>query len=93
MEYIKICNLVILDESGYIPLDKDDAIKIYNIINMINKVTPLIVITNREFTQWKNIFYDEVLASTIIDRLIVNSLILNIKCESYRLTNYKKSLE
>ena len=84
-DYIKTCDIVILDEFGYVPYERSDAIEIYNLINMINNYASLVIVTNREFSSWKDIFYDEVIASTILDRLIENVFILNIKAESYRL--------
>ena len=91
MEYIKSCDLVIIDEFGYIPLDTKDVISLYNIINNINNYTSIIVITNRDFVNWKDIFYDEVLASTILDRLLEKSFLIKIDSESYRIKDKNKT--
>lgn len=84
-EYIKSCDLVVIDEFGYIPLTQDDVLILYELINTINSYASLIIITNREFDSWKTIFYDEIIASTLLDRIIENALVIRIDAESYRL--------
>ena len=90
MEYIKLVDLIVIDEFGYIPLDTKDVIKLYNLINKINNYASIMIVTNREFVTWKDIFYDEALASTILDRLIEKSFIIKIETESYRLKKHQE---
>lgn len=90
IDYIKSSDLVVIDEVGYIPVSRDDAIKLYNLINEINNYTSICIITNREFNNWGDIFIDKVMASTILDRLIENFIILRIDAKSYRVLKHEE---
>ncbi len=61
IDYIKSSNLVVIDEVGYIHVSREDAIKLYNLINEINNYTSICIITNREFDNWGDIFIDKVM--------------------------------
>lgn len=90
IDYIKSSDLVVIDEVGYIPVSREEAIKLYNLINEINNYASICIITNREFNSWGDIFIDKVMASTIIDRLIENSIILKIDAKSYRVLKHEE---
>ena len=51
----------------------------------------LIVTSNKSFTDWGEIFNDQVLATAILDRLLHHATTLNIKGESYRLKEKRKA--
>ena len=51
----------------------------------------LIVTSNKSFLDWGEIFNDQVLATAILDRLLHHATTLNIKGESYRLKEKKRS--
>lgn len=91
LEYMKSCDLVIIDEFGYIPLTHEQAIETYNVLDKLNRTTSLLVVTNRIFQDWKNIFYDEMLASTLLDRIIEKCLVINMRGYSYRLQSHKEN--
>ena len=88
INYIRECQLVILDELGYVPMEREDALLLYKLINEINVVTSLIIVTNREFEMWHEIFFDEVVATTILDRLIANCQVMKFSGRSYRLAKH-----
>ena len=56
-----------------------------------NKST--IITTNIPFIKWSDVFYDEMLANAILDRLIHHSYIINITGKSYRLKNASNNLK
>jgi len=88
VNYIRECQLVILDELGYLPMEREDALLLYKLINEINAVTSLIIVTNREFEMWHEIFCDEIIAATILDRLIANCQVMKFSGRSYRLAKH-----
>ncbi|WP_415813732.1 ATP-binding protein, partial [Deinococcus marmoris] len=47
--------------------------------------------SNKGFTDWGDVLGDAVVASAILDRLLHHSHVLNIKGESYRLREKRKS--
>jgi len=89
LKYIDECKLLVLDEVGYLPLLAEDAKTIYSYITNYNSKLSLIIITNREFESWKDLFYDEVIATTLLDRLVERCQIIRLVGESYRYLNHK----
>lgn len=51
----------------------------------------LIVISNKSFMDWGEVFNDFVLAATILDRLLHHATTLNVKGESYRLKEKRRA--
>jgi len=89
LKYIDECKLLVLDEVGYLPLSAEDAKTIYSFITAYNNKLSLIIVTNREFEGWKDLFYDEVIATTLLDRLVERCQIIKLAGESYRYLNHR----
>lgn len=80
-------DLLICDEWGYIPFEKEGSQLLFQIISECYEKRSVILATNLEFSKWDGIFYDEKLTSAIIDRLVHHSHLLVHSGPSYRLTN------
>lgn len=80
-------NLFILDEWGYVPLDKEGSQLLFQIISDCYETRSVIITTNLEFSKWINIFYDKEMTAAMIDRLIHHSHLLLFEGESYRVKN------
>lgn len=63
-------DLILLDELGYIPLDRTGAQLLFEVISQCYEQKSLVINTNIEFSRWVNIFYDEQMTSAILDRLL-----------------------
>lgn len=87
MKKINKADLLICDEWGYIPFEKEGAQLLFQIISECYEKRSVILTTNLEFSKWNGIFYDEKLTSAIIDRLVHHSHLLVHSGPSYRLTN------
>jgi DNA replication protein DnaC len=88
---IQRCDLIIIDELGYIPLDRIGAEHLFAFFSQCYEQTSLIVTTNLPFVDWPQVFAeDERLAGALLDRLTHHVHILEIIADSYRL---KSSLE
>ena len=88
---IRQCDLIIIDELGYIPLDRIGAEHLFGFFSQCYELTSLIVTTNLPFADWPQVFADdERLAGALLDRLTHHVHILEIEAESYRL---KSSLQ
>lgn len=78
--------LLILDELGYLPLDKRGADLLFQIISQRYEQGALVITTNRAFKQWPEIFNnDSVLTSAILDRLLHKANVIKIEGPSYRM--------
>jgi len=87
MKQIEKCDLLICDEWGYIPFDKEGSQLLFQIISECYEKRSVIITTNLEFSRWNGIFYDEKMTTAIIDRLIHHSHLLVFTGPSYRLKN------
>lgn len=77
--------LLIIDEIGYLPVDKQGANLFFQLIAKRYENNSTIITTNQPFSKWSDVFSDAVLASAILDRLLHHSHILKITGPSYRL--------
>lgn len=77
--------LLIIDEVGYLPIDKDAANMLFQLINKRYEKTSTIITTNKPFSEWGELFGDTMIANAILDRLLHHSHIININGNSYRL--------
>lgn len=78
--------LLIIDEIGFVPLHKDAAELLFQVISDCYERKSLIITSNLEFSQWNTVFGDNRLTAALIDRLIHHSHIVIFSGESYRLT-------
>lgn len=85
--------LLIIDEIGYLPIDKQGANLIFQLINKRYEKNSTIITTNQPFSKWGEVFSDVTLANAILDRLIHHSSIIKITGPSYRLKGKMDLLE
>ena len=76
--------LLIIDELGYLPINKEDSNLFFQLIDMRYEKKSTIVTSNINLSDWNQIFLDNMLASAILDRLVHHSTIVNILGNSYR---------
>lgn len=77
--------LLVIDELGYLPVDKQGAELLFQVISNRYECGSIVVTTNRAFRDWGAILNsDNTLASATIDRLVHHGMLVQIKGESYR---------
>jgi len=78
--------LLVLDELGYLPIDKHGADLLFQIISYRYEKGSLIITSNRAYKDWPEIFNnDATLTSAILDRLLHHANTLVIEGKSYRM--------
>ena len=70
--------LLIIDEIGYLPIDKEYASIFFQLIAARYERHSTIITTNQPLSKWGDVFGDPVLANAIIDRLVHHSTIIKI---------------
>ena len=78
-------DLLILDEWGYVPVDRDGSELLFQVISDSYEGRSLILTTNLEFSKWGGIFTDEQMAAAMIDRLAHHGHLIIFKGQSYRM--------
>ena len=77
--------LLIIDEIGYIPVDKEYGQVFFQLINARYEKKSTIITTNKPLSNWNDIFNDSVIATAILDRLVHHSTVIKITGPSYRI--------
>lgn len=81
-------SVLVLDELGYLPIDKIGADLLFQIISHRYEQGSMIISSNRAFKQWPEIFNnDSTLTSAILDRLLHHAETVLIEGKSYRMKN------
>ena len=71
-------DLVILDELGYVSMDKSACELLFNLISSRNERGSIIVNSNLTFDRWEETFKDPTLTGALIDRLAHKAHVLDI---------------
>lgn len=85
--------LLIIDEIGYLPVDKNGANLLFQLIAKRYEKSSTIITTNQQFSKWGEVFSDTILANAILDRLLHHAYIFNITGNSYRLKDILNKME
>lgn len=93
MKFFSKYKLLIIDEIGYMPIDRDSANLFFQLIAKRYEKHCTIITTNTPFSKWGEIFGSPTLANAILDRLLHHSQIVSIKGPSYRLREKRAFME
>ena len=80
--------LLIIDELGYLPIEKEDAKLFFQLIDRRYENRSTIITSNINFANWDDTFQDPVIANAILDRVLHHAHVINITGNSYRLKDY-----
>jgi DNA replication protein DnaC len=79
-------DLLLLDELGYLPIDKRGADLLFQVIAARYESGSIVLTTNRPFREWGTLFdVDNTLATALIDRLMHHGEAIVIRGDSYRM--------
>ena len=79
-------SLLVLDEVGYLPIDKQGADLLFQVIRARYECGSIVLTTNKAFKQWSSIFNnDSTLTSAVLDRLLHHAEPVIIEGTSYRM--------
>jgi len=85
--------LVVVDEVGYTPIDREECNLFYQFVAMRYERASTIITSNKSFDEWSELFHDPVIVTAILDRLLHHSSVINIKGSSYRLRGKLEPVE
>ena len=78
--------LLVVDEVGYLPIDKHGADLLFQVISQRYETGSIILSTNKVFKHWPAIFNnDATLTSAILDRILHHAQTIVIEGKSYRM--------
>ncbi len=78
--------MLVIDELGYLPIDKLGANLLFQVISKRYETGPIILTGNRAFKDWPKVFNnDNTVTSAVLDRLLHHSEVIVIEGDSYRM--------
>ena len=80
-----VCDVLVLDELGYLPANSEFGPALYEIVANRYERRPVIVTSNKALTEWSSITQDVSLATAIADRLLHHGEVFYLKGPSWRL--------
>jgi DNA replication protein DnaC len=83
--------LLIIDEIGYLPIDRAGANLFFQLISRRYERGPMILTSNQSFGSWGDVFGDRIIATAILDRVLHHAITINIRGNSYRLKDKLKA--
>lgn len=82
-------NLIVIDDIMLFPIEKQQAVALFNLINKLYEKTAFVITTNKSPSQWAQMLDDEVLATALLDRLLFHCEVINLSGKSFRIKNQK----
>jgi DNA replication protein DnaC len=85
--------LLIIDEVGYLTLDRAQASLLFQIIcQRYERQHSIVLTSNKAFADWGDVFAtDPIMASAALDRLLHRSTVINVRGDSYRLRDKRRA--
>jgi DNA replication protein DnaC len=80
-------DLLLIDELGYINLDRRGAELLFEVLTDREEKSSVAVASNEAFSAWTKTFTDPRLCAAIVDRLTYNGHIIETGTQSYRLAH------
>jgi DNA replication protein DnaC len=78
------CDLVLVDELGYLPFSKPTAELLFQFFSDRYERASVAITSNLAFAQWTQVFGNEQMTAALLDRLVHRSHILAMEGESFR---------
>lgn len=79
------CDILVLDELGYLPTEPAFGPALYELIAGRYERRPVLLTSNKSVTEWSTMVQDASLAAAIIDRLMHHGQVFYLKGPSWRL--------
>ena len=84
--------LLIIDEMGYLPMDREQANLLFQVVAKRYETGSLILASNLPFGQWDQTFADDAtLTAALLDRLLHHAHVVPISGDSYRLKEKRQA--
>jgi DNA replication protein DnaC len=91
LKLFTVPRLLVIDEIGYLPIDRTGANLFFQLISRRYERGPMILTSNQSFGAWGDVFGDRVIATAILDRILHHAITINIRGNSYRLKDKLKA--
>jgi len=83
--------VLVLDELGYLSYGNRHADLLFEVASRRYEHKPILITTNKVFSDWVSVFSSASSVTTIVDRLVHRCEVVPIKAQSYRLKEHKEA--
>lgn len=87
LRWISKCDLLIIDEVGYLPVSRTEANLFFGLISQLYESASIVITSNKGFEGWAEFLGDPVLATALLDRLTHRCQVLDFDDVSWRLAH------
>jgi DNA replication protein DnaC len=86
MRRLERSDLLIVDEVGFVPFDRQGGELLFNVLAARHGRRSVLITTNLAFAEWPRVFGgDEKLTTALLDRLAEHATVITTKGKSYRM--------
>lgn len=78
------CDLLIIDELGYVPCDSDGADLLFRIVSDRHESRAIVITTNLAYKQWGTVFGDAPCLGALVDRFAQHCHVIDVDADSWR---------
>jgi len=82
-DHLTKVNLLVIDDIMMFPMEKKQAVALFNLVDHLHQRASMIVTTNKSPDEWAKVLDDEVLTTAILDRLLFKCEIIKLSGKSY----------
>jgi DNA replication protein DnaC len=82
--------VLVVDEVGYLSYDSRYADLFFEVVTRRYEHRPVVLTTNKPFSEWNEVFPNAACVVTLVDRLVHRAEIISLEGESYRLKEAKE---
>lgn len=93
VKWMKECDLIIIDELGYLPVSKIEANLFFQLISSLYENTSVVITSNKGFEGWADIIGDSILTTALLDRLTHRCQVLSFTGEGWRVAHREAIFE
>jgi DNA replication protein DnaC len=90
LQWYRKPHLLVVDETGYENLDREQATLFFQAVNTRYEHGSMIITTNKPFSNWGEMMSDDAIATATLDRLLHHAHIISLKGDSYRMKDRLK---
>ncbi len=89
VRWIGKCDLLIIDEMGYLPISRTEANLFFGLVSQLYDSASVVITSNKGFDGWAELLGDSILATALLDRLTHKCQVLDFDDVSWRLAHRK----
>jgi DNA replication protein DnaC len=83
--------ILLIDELGYLSYDNRHADLLFEVVSRRYEHKPILITTNKPFSEWGSVFSSATSVTTIVDRLVHRCEVVPITAKSYRLKESREA--